>query len=188
MYADQALYKEPHGGYTPWHCDAAYWPLASDKAVTAWIPLQVCQPSLRLYTPCYSKLLYHQTHKHVRHNRPAIELIPASYRLTNACQLDCNVRGCTKLCKVCLTNMPPSISRSHLRWCGSSDEHTVACFLTSQTKGNVPWLHEGSVLSELQCVQGDTCIVTDISATLPCGAGNPSGDGPNAVCCWQSEA
>lgn len=41
LYADQALYKEPHGGYTPWHCDAFYWPLASDKAVTAWIPLQV---------------------------------------------------------------------------------------------------------------------------------------------------
>ena len=42
FYADQALYKEPHGGYTPWHCDAFYWPLATDKAVTAWIPLQVC--------------------------------------------------------------------------------------------------------------------------------------------------
>lgn len=41
LYADQALYKEPHGGYTPWHCDAFYWPLASDKAITAWIPLQV---------------------------------------------------------------------------------------------------------------------------------------------------
>ncbi|KAL3141331.1 hypothetical protein ABBQ32_004915 [Trebouxia sp. C0010 RCD-2024] len=41
FYADQALNKEPHGGYTPWHCDAFYWPLASDKAVTAWIPLQV---------------------------------------------------------------------------------------------------------------------------------------------------
>ena len=42
VYADQALYKEPHGGYTPWHCDAFYWPLATDKAITAWIPLQVC--------------------------------------------------------------------------------------------------------------------------------------------------
>ena len=41
VYADQALYKEPHGGYTPWHCDAFYWPLATDKALTAWIPLQV---------------------------------------------------------------------------------------------------------------------------------------------------
>ncbi len=42
VYADQALYKEPHGGYTPWHCDAFYWPLATDKAITAWVPLQVC--------------------------------------------------------------------------------------------------------------------------------------------------
>ena len=42
LYADQALYKKPHGGYTPWHCDAVYWPLATDKAITAWIPLQVC--------------------------------------------------------------------------------------------------------------------------------------------------
>lgn len=39
MYHDQALYKEPHGGLTPWHADQYYWPLASDKTVTAWIPL-----------------------------------------------------------------------------------------------------------------------------------------------------
>ncbi|MFM7194870.1 MAG: phytanoyl-CoA dioxygenase family protein [Bacteroidota bacterium] len=40
IYHDQALYKEPHGGHTPWHADQYYWPLASDKTVTAWIPLQ----------------------------------------------------------------------------------------------------------------------------------------------------
>jgi ectoine hydroxylase-related dioxygenase (phytanoyl-CoA dioxygenase family) len=40
MYHDQALYKEPGGGFTPWHADQYYWPLASDKTVTAWIPLQ----------------------------------------------------------------------------------------------------------------------------------------------------
>ncbi len=40
MYHDQALYKEPTGGVTPWHADQFYWPLASDKTVTAWIPLQ----------------------------------------------------------------------------------------------------------------------------------------------------
>ncbi|MBO6573847.1 MAG: phytanoyl-CoA dioxygenase family protein [Rhodothermales bacterium] len=40
LYHDQALYKEPAGGYTPWHADQYYWPLASDKTVTAWIPLQ----------------------------------------------------------------------------------------------------------------------------------------------------
>ena len=40
MYHDQALFKEAGGGITPWHADQYYWPLASDKIVTAWIPLQ----------------------------------------------------------------------------------------------------------------------------------------------------
>ena len=40
MYHDQALFKEPGGGFTPWHADQQYWPLSSDKSVTAWIPLQ----------------------------------------------------------------------------------------------------------------------------------------------------
>ena len=39
LYHDQALFKEPGGGITPWHADQHYWPLASDRAVTAWIPL-----------------------------------------------------------------------------------------------------------------------------------------------------
>jgi ectoine hydroxylase-related dioxygenase (phytanoyl-CoA dioxygenase family) len=37
---DQALHKEPSGGFTPWHADQFYWPMASDKAVTAWISVQ----------------------------------------------------------------------------------------------------------------------------------------------------
>ncbi|KAL0018441.1 hypothetical protein WJX77_009099 [Trebouxia sp. C0004] len=40
IYHDQALNKEPGGGYTPWHCDGYYWPLQSDKVLTAWVPLQ----------------------------------------------------------------------------------------------------------------------------------------------------
>ncbi len=40
LYHDQALYKEPGGGFTPWHADQYYWPLASEKCCTAWIPLQ----------------------------------------------------------------------------------------------------------------------------------------------------
>ncbi len=40
MYHDQALYKEAGGGITPWHADQYYWPLSTDKTVTAWIPLQ----------------------------------------------------------------------------------------------------------------------------------------------------
>ena len=39
VYHDQALYKEAGGGYTPWHVDQHYWPLSSEKSVTAWIPL-----------------------------------------------------------------------------------------------------------------------------------------------------
>jgi len=42
LYHDQALYKEPSpgpGGHTPWHVDQYYWPLATDRTVTAWIPL-----------------------------------------------------------------------------------------------------------------------------------------------------
>lgn len=58
MYHDQALFKEPGGGFTPWHADQHYWPLANDNTVTAWIPLQAvsldmgplsfCQGSHRL--------------------------------------------------------------------------------------------------------------------------------------------
>lgn len=40
IYHDQALYKEPGGGITPWHADQYYWPVSSDKIVTAWVPLQ----------------------------------------------------------------------------------------------------------------------------------------------------
>jgi ectoine hydroxylase-related dioxygenase (phytanoyl-CoA dioxygenase family) len=39
LFHDQALYKEPGGGYTPWHMDQFYWPLATDRVATAWIPL-----------------------------------------------------------------------------------------------------------------------------------------------------
>lgn len=40
LYHDQALYKEPGGGITPWHADQYYWPLSSDRCVTIWLPLQ----------------------------------------------------------------------------------------------------------------------------------------------------
>lgn len=41
LYHDQALYKEPHGGHTPWHQDQYYWPLATEgiQTVTMWMPL-----------------------------------------------------------------------------------------------------------------------------------------------------
>lgn len=39
IYHDQALYKEPFGGLTPWHQDQHYWPLETNKFVTMWMPL-----------------------------------------------------------------------------------------------------------------------------------------------------
>lgn len=39
LYHDQALFKEPGGGHTPWHQDQFYWPLDTDKTVTLWMPL-----------------------------------------------------------------------------------------------------------------------------------------------------
>ncbi|MEV6109942.1 phytanoyl-CoA dioxygenase family protein [Streptomyces sp. NPDC051940] len=40
LYHDQALYKEPGGGITPWHADQYYWPLSTDRCCTVWLPLQ----------------------------------------------------------------------------------------------------------------------------------------------------
>ncbi|MED5262997.1 MAG: phytanoyl-CoA dioxygenase family protein [Myxococcota bacterium] len=39
LYHDQALFKEPYGGHTPWHQDQYYWPLDTDDTVTLWMPL-----------------------------------------------------------------------------------------------------------------------------------------------------
>lgn len=39
LYHDQALFKEPGGGHTPWHQDQYYWPLDTDKTITMWMPL-----------------------------------------------------------------------------------------------------------------------------------------------------
>lgn len=39
MYHDQALFKEPGGGHTPWHQDQIYWPVDTDKTITLWMPL-----------------------------------------------------------------------------------------------------------------------------------------------------
>ena len=39
LWHDQALYKEPGGRDTDAHQDHPYWPIADDRALTAWIPL-----------------------------------------------------------------------------------------------------------------------------------------------------
>jgi ectoine hydroxylase-related dioxygenase (phytanoyl-CoA dioxygenase family) len=46
IYHDQALFKEGGGGITPWHADQYYWPLETDKTITAWIPLQATDLAL----------------------------------------------------------------------------------------------------------------------------------------------
>lgn len=39
LYHDQALFKEPGGGHTPWHQDQFYWPLDTPHTTTLWMPL-----------------------------------------------------------------------------------------------------------------------------------------------------
>ena len=39
LYHDQALFKEPGGGHTPWHQDQYYWALDTEKTITMWMPL-----------------------------------------------------------------------------------------------------------------------------------------------------
>ena len=39
IYHDQALFKEPGGGPTPWHQDQYYWPIDTTNTVTMWMPL-----------------------------------------------------------------------------------------------------------------------------------------------------
>lgn len=39
IYHDQALFKEPGGGHTPWHQDQVYWPLDTNHTITMWMPL-----------------------------------------------------------------------------------------------------------------------------------------------------
>lgn len=48
IYHDQALFKEPAGGRTPWHQDEFYWPLDTEKTVTMWMPLHDVGPETGL--------------------------------------------------------------------------------------------------------------------------------------------
>lgn len=46
LYHDQALYKEPLGGHTPWHQDQQYWPLDGVRCCTLWMPLVDCSADM----------------------------------------------------------------------------------------------------------------------------------------------
>jgi ectoine hydroxylase-related dioxygenase (phytanoyl-CoA dioxygenase family) len=63
FYFDQALFKEPGGGATPWHQDHVYWPLATEKAITAWIPL-VDVPA-EMGTMEFVRGSHHSQHRHL---------------------------------------------------------------------------------------------------------------------------
>ena len=39
LYHDQALFKPAGADRTPWHQDRYYWPLATDRTITMWLPL-----------------------------------------------------------------------------------------------------------------------------------------------------
>lgn len=46
LYHDQALFKEPDGGPTPWHQDQVYWPIDDERTVTMWMPLADLDPAV----------------------------------------------------------------------------------------------------------------------------------------------
>jgi len=51
LYHDQALFKEPGGGPTPWHQDQNYWPLATNKTITLWMPMvDIPNPDMGMLT------------------------------------------------------------------------------------------------------------------------------------------
>lgn len=50
IYHDQALFKEPGGGFTPWHQDAVYWPLEGNRCITMWMPLVDVVPEMGVMT------------------------------------------------------------------------------------------------------------------------------------------
>lgn len=50
LYHDQALFKEPGGGHTPWHQDQYYWPIDTDNTITMWMPLVDIEEGMGMLT------------------------------------------------------------------------------------------------------------------------------------------
>ncbi|MHA4806554.1 phytanoyl-CoA dioxygenase family protein [Flavitalea flava] len=50
LYHDQALFKEPGGGPTPWHQDQYYWPLDTTNTITIWMPLMDINTEMGMLT------------------------------------------------------------------------------------------------------------------------------------------
>lgn len=60
IYHDQALYKEPGGGITPWHADQYYWPVHNEHTTTVWVPLQETPMELGPLAFCVGSQHYEQ--------------------------------------------------------------------------------------------------------------------------------
>ncbi|MEM1098173.1 MAG: phytanoyl-CoA dioxygenase family protein [Planctomycetota bacterium] len=76
MYHDQALYKEPAGGFTPWHVDQHYWPMDTGKSVTLWFPFTAVP--LDMGPLCFGR------GSHLRHIARDIAISDESERLIQA--------------------------------------------------------------------------------------------------------
>jgi ectoine hydroxylase-related dioxygenase (phytanoyl-CoA dioxygenase family) len=50
LYHDQALFKEPFGGPTPWHQDQYYWPFDDVPTITMWMPMVDVPPEIGTMT------------------------------------------------------------------------------------------------------------------------------------------
>jgi ectoine hydroxylase-related dioxygenase (phytanoyl-CoA dioxygenase family) len=46
LFHDQAFFKLPGGGRTPWHQDSFFWPLKTEQVLTLWIPLTNIDPAM----------------------------------------------------------------------------------------------------------------------------------------------
>jgi ectoine hydroxylase-related dioxygenase (phytanoyl-CoA dioxygenase family) len=50
MFLDEAFFKEPGSGPTPWHQDQPAWPFDAERGVTLWIPLMKVTPEMGAIT------------------------------------------------------------------------------------------------------------------------------------------
>ena len=81
---DQALYKEPGGGHTPWHQDQYYWPLDTHNTITMWMPLVDISKDMGMLTFASGS-----------HKNPFVENIPISDESNNIFQRYIDANGYT---------------------------------------------------------------------------------------------
>jgi Phytanoyl-CoA dioxygenase (PhyH) len=90
LYHDQALFKEPGGGPTPWHQDQYYWPLESDRTVTMWMPSSTSLPTWAAWSSDRepSGVLRSLSSRSLTRRRPSLSVWPraASSRSPSQCR------------------------------------------------------------------------------------------------------